>query len=97
MDERDMEKEGQNGKRKGWGIEKKVSFLFLDKTVSRNLKARRANKALLLKKLVIKCLICTLRFSFLSFISLGFFVANYCDSIVTYCFYIKCKVIYYEL
>jgi hypothetical protein len=49
-----MEKEGQNGKRKGWGIEKKVSFLFLDKTVSRNLKARRANKALLLKKISYK-------------------------------------------
>jgi hypothetical protein len=26
MDERDMEKEGQNGKRKGWGIERRMFF-----------------------------------------------------------------------
>jgi hypothetical protein len=51
MDERDMEKEGQNEKRNGWGIERNIFlellFLFLDKSVSRNPKARRANKALL--------------------------------------------------
>jgi hypothetical protein len=52
MDERDMEEEGQNAKRNGWGIERNIFFLellflFLDKTVSRNPKARRANKALL--------------------------------------------------
>jgi hypothetical protein len=29
MDERDTEKEGQNGKRKGWEIERKM-FLFLE-------------------------------------------------------------------
>jgi hypothetical protein len=28
MDERDMRKEGQNGKRKGWGIERKMLFLL---------------------------------------------------------------------
>jgi hypothetical protein len=28
MDERIMEKEGQNGKRKGWGIERKMLFLI---------------------------------------------------------------------
>jgi hypothetical protein len=42
-----MEKEGQNGRRKGWGIERKFIFwncCFLDKTVRRNRKARRANK-----------------------------------------------------
>jgi hypothetical protein len=43
MDERDMRKEGQNGKRKGWGIERKMLFLLgtviaLDKTVYRNRK-----------------------------------------------------------
>jgi hypothetical protein len=44
MDERDVEKEGQNGKRKG-GIERKMFFfldllfLFLDKTVITNPKA----------------------------------------------------------
>jgi hypothetical protein len=26
MDERDMEKEAQNGKRKGWGIERSMLF-----------------------------------------------------------------------
>jgi hypothetical protein len=26
MDERDMEKEEQNGKRKGWGIERRMFF-----------------------------------------------------------------------
>jgi hypothetical protein len=47
MDERDMEKEGQNGKRKGWGIYIFfLIFIFLDKTVCRNRKGRRANKAL---------------------------------------------------
>jgi hypothetical protein len=45
IDERDMEKEGQNGKRKGWGIER-IFFKFLDKTVSRNIKPHRANKVL---------------------------------------------------
>jgi hypothetical protein len=29
MDERDMEKEEQNGKRKGWGIESRM-FFFLE-------------------------------------------------------------------
>jgi hypothetical protein len=43
MDERDMRKEEQNGKRKGWGIERKMLFLLgtviaLDKTVYRNRK-----------------------------------------------------------
>jgi hypothetical protein len=52
MDERYMEKERQNGKIKGWGIERKMLifwklFLFLDKNVSRNPKAHGANKALL--------------------------------------------------
>jgi hypothetical protein len=41
MGERDMEKEGQNGKRKGWGIERKMLYIFrivipLDRTVCRN-------------------------------------------------------------
>jgi hypothetical protein len=43
-----MEKEGQNGKRKGQGIERKLFFwncYFLDKSVRRNRKARSANKA----------------------------------------------------
>jgi hypothetical protein len=45
MDERDMEQEGQNGKRKGLGIERKMIFFgidifILDKTVTRNTKAR---------------------------------------------------------
>jgi hypothetical protein len=44
MGERDMEKEEQNGKRKGWGIEKKMLYIFrivipLDRTVCRNRKA----------------------------------------------------------
>jgi hypothetical protein len=44
MEERDMEEEGQNGKRKGWGIERKMFFFgivifILDKTVTRNSKA----------------------------------------------------------
>jgi hypothetical protein len=49
MDERNMEQEGQNGKRKGRGIERKFFFFFgivifiLDKTVISNSKARRAN------------------------------------------------------
>jgi hypothetical protein len=52
MDERDMEEEGQNAKRNGWGIERKMFFLellflFVDKTISRNPKARRANKTLI--------------------------------------------------
>jgi hypothetical protein len=28
MDERDMEKEGQNGKRKGWCIERKMLLFY---------------------------------------------------------------------
>jgi hypothetical protein len=28
MDERDMEQERQNGKRKGWGIERKMFLVF---------------------------------------------------------------------
>jgi hypothetical protein len=41
MDERDMEKERQNGKRKGWGIERKNVIIFgivisLDKTLTVN-------------------------------------------------------------
>jgi hypothetical protein len=43
MVERNMEEEGQNGKRKGWGIERKMLFfslellpLFLNKTETRN-------------------------------------------------------------
>jgi hypothetical protein len=51
MDERDMEQEIQNRRRKGWGIERKkivleLLFLCLDKPVTRNPKACRANKAL---------------------------------------------------
>jgi hypothetical protein len=52
MNEREMEQEGQNRKRTGWGIQGKMFFflellfLYLDKTVTRNPKARRANKAL---------------------------------------------------
>jgi hypothetical protein len=28
MDEKDMEEERQNGRRKGWGIERKMLFFF---------------------------------------------------------------------
>jgi hypothetical protein len=47
MDDKDIEQEGQNGKRKGWGIEREKFFIFIFGIVSviRNLKARRANKA----------------------------------------------------
>jgi hypothetical protein len=45
-----MEQEGQNGKRKGWGIERKILFFgivifILDKTVIKKPKSRWANKA----------------------------------------------------
>jgi hypothetical protein len=46
MDERDMEEEGKDKKRKGWGIGKNINFwncIFM--FVIRNPKARRANKA----------------------------------------------------
>jgi hypothetical protein len=50
MDERNMEQEEQSGKRKGWGIERKMFFFgivifILDKTVIRNSKTGRANIA----------------------------------------------------
>jgi hypothetical protein len=45
MDDKDIEQEGQNGKRKGWGIEREKFFIFGIVSVIRNLKARRANKA----------------------------------------------------
>jgi hypothetical protein len=48
MDERDMEEEGKDKKRKGWGIGKNINFcncIFM--FVIRNPKAQRANKALM--------------------------------------------------
>jgi hypothetical protein len=42
MDERDMEKERQNGKRNGWGLERHRLFFFWNW----NGKAHRENKAL---------------------------------------------------
>jgi hypothetical protein len=55
MDEREMEQEGQNGKRKGWVIERNMFFFcgiaifILAPTVIRNPKARRVHKALYLE------------------------------------------------
>jgi hypothetical protein len=49
MDERDMEEEGKNRKRKGWRIEIKMSFLCLYSIVIRNPRAHRANKAYILQ------------------------------------------------
>jgi hypothetical protein len=47
MEERHMEEEGKNRKRKGWGLEKKMQIfgIIIFMFVIRNPKARRANKA----------------------------------------------------
>jgi hypothetical protein len=59
MDERDMEQERQNTKKKEWEIERKIKkdvivfeivIFILDKTVIRNPKARWANKSLLYRR-----------------------------------------------
>jgi hypothetical protein len=50
MDDRDMEEEGKNRKRKGWGTEIKITIYFLISDfyvfyyVIRNPKAHRTNK-----------------------------------------------------